>query len=428
MIKMFLKIRNYTMSSKIFIQIASYRDNQLNPTIRDLMDNAMYPENLVFCIAWQHSPEDQWDNLSQYKEDQRFRIIDINSKDSQGVCWARNQIQQLYQDEEYTLQIDSHHRFIKHWDHELIQMYKGALDKGHEKPLFTTYLPSFDPLDDPGQRVQVPWKLDFDRFTPEGVVFFLPSNIPGYETLREPIACRFYSAHFCFTGGKFCTEVPHDPAYYFHGEEISIAVRAFTHGYTLMTPHKIIAWHEYTRRYRKKHWDDHSDWATVNKLSHLRLRKLLGVDGIVNDIDFGPYGLGTVRSLGDYERYAGIEFKTRGVQQYTLDHSLPPNPPLALMDPYLYVFKHCIDIHCSELPYDDYKFIAVIFETRDNQQLFRQDVVENELRDLMAQSGDFYQIWRSFTYTDQIPYRYVVWPFSEKHGWCKKMETVIYGS
>ena len=30
-----------------------------------------------------------------YKDDPRFRIVDINYKDSQGACWARNQLQQI---------------------------------------------------------------------------------------------------------------------------------------------------------------------------------------------------------------------------------------------------------------------------------------------------------------------------------------------
>jgi len=90
--------------SKIFIQIASYRDPQLLPTIKDCIANSKYPENLVFCIAWQHSSEDEWDNLDEFKDDPRFKIIDIDYKDAQGACWARYQIQQLYDGEEYTLQ------------------------------------------------------------------------------------------------------------------------------------------------------------------------------------------------------------------------------------------------------------------------------------------------------------------------------------
>jgi len=407
--------------NKIFIQIASYRDNQLLPTIADCLEKACYPNNLVFGIAWQHAEEDEWDTLDEYRDNPRFKIIDINFKDSQGVCWARNQIQQLYDGEEFTLQLDSHHRFVPNWDLKLILMIKELQEKGHLKPLLTTYLPSFDPSNDPEKRVLVPWKLNYDRFIPEGVVFFLPASIDNFKELSEPIPCRWYSAHFCFTLGSFCKEVQHDPNLYFHGEEITIAVRAYTWGYDLFSPHKLIAWHEYTRKYRKKHWDDNSNWGDRNKKSHDRVRKLLGIDKVENDIDFDCYNLGTERTIGDYEKYAGIRFEDRAIQQYTLDHKLPPNPDA----PYIKIFRHCINIHEKYLPLDDYKFIAVIFEDETGTSINRQDIDRSNIKSLLDQSDRFYRIWRTFEYTIK-PHKYIIWPFSEQHGWCTRIEDVIY--
>ena len=37
--------------------------------------------------------------------------------------------------EKYTLQLDSHHRFVKDWDDKLIKMIKGLQKDGYEKPL-----------------------------------------------------------------------------------------------------------------------------------------------------------------------------------------------------------------------------------------------------------------------------------------------------
>ena len=74
--------------SKIYISIASYRDPQLLPSLHDCIKNADYPENLVFGIAWQHAEEDVWDNLSEFRNDIRFRIADINYKDSKGAGWC----------------------------------------------------------------------------------------------------------------------------------------------------------------------------------------------------------------------------------------------------------------------------------------------------------------------------------------------------
>jgi hypothetical protein len=135
--------------SKIFIQIASFCDPQLVPTIKDMLANAKYPKNLVFAIARQFNPEDGFDNLDEWRDDKRFKILDIPHTDSKGVCWARNLTQQLYKGEKYTLQIDSHMRTIKDWDDILIKMIKGLQKDGYKKPLLTGYVPSFDPENDP---------------------------------------------------------------------------------------------------------------------------------------------------------------------------------------------------------------------------------------------------------------------------------------
>lgn len=405
----------------IFIQIASYRDPQLKNTLRDCIDNAKYPKNLKFCIAHQY---DETEDLSEFEKDKRFIFIKIPYQDSKGACWARNQIQQKYNNEKYTLQLDSHHRFVKDWDDKCIKMIEQLQKKGFKKPLLTGYISSFNPDNDPEERIQEPWKMDFDRFTPEGVVFFLPATIDNHKELNEPVPSRFYSAHFCFTLGKFCKEVPHDPDYYFHGEEISIAVRAFTHGYDLFHPHIVVAWHEYTRRGRQKHWDDHARWHEKNAACHIRNRKLFEMDGEKRDIDFGIYGFGTERTLEDYEKYAGICFKTRGVQQYTLDRKFPPNPaiedPLKYKESFLSVFKHCIDVGYDRLPEKDYEFLAVIFHDENNSELYRRDAGKEEIENMFKDPDGYCKIWREFN-CEKKPYGWIVWPYSASRGWCDQI-------
>ena len=409
---------------KIFIQIASYRDPQLIHTIRDCDMKASDPTKLVYSIALQHSQEDEWDQLYEFKDDPRFKVVDINYKDSKGACWARNQLQQNYDGEEYTLQIDSHHRFVQDWDLELISMYNQLKEKGHEKPLLTGYVSSFDPDNDPAGRIQTPWKMNFDRFIPEGAVFFLPASIDNYKQLTEPIPARFYSAHFAFTTGDFVKEVPHDPEYYFHGEEISIAVRAYTWGYDLFHPHKTVIWHEYTRKGRTKQWDDDKTWGGKNASSHKRNRKLFEMDGEVKDIDFGIYDFGKVRSLLDYEKYSGLSFKKRAVQKYTLDNNLAPNPILSdeeFEQSFTSVFKHCIDLNRAQFVNDDYLFWAVIFEDEKNTQINRIDLNETEVKNLLNTTETFIKVWRTFE-VEKKPSKWIVWPYSESKGWLDKIE------
>lgn len=403
----------------IFVQIASFRDPQLNPTIKDMLENAKYPENLRIGICNQYNPEDDF-NLDEYKDDERFRIDDVIDTDSKGVCWARHMVQQRYSGETYTLQIDSHMRFVKNWDEEMIQMIKDLQDKGYKKPLLTGYVSSFDPDNDPKGRTQEPWRMTFDRFTPEGCVFFLPETIPGWKELKEPITARFYSAHFCFTLGQFATEVQHDPNYYFHGEEISIAVRAYTHGYDLFHPHKVLIWHEYTRKNRTKHWDVDKEWYKKNDASHKRNRELLGVDG---ETFFGDsrFYYGTERTIRDYEKYSGILFEKRAVQQYTIDKKYAPNPyefetEEEWKDSFLSIFKHCIDLSFNMVPETDYDFWVVAFHNEKDETLFRRDADTTEISIMMKDPDRYCKIWREFNTTEKPKY-WVVWPHSISKGW-----------
>ena len=410
---------------KIFVQIASYRDPQLELTIKDMISNAKKPNNLRIGICRQYHPDDKFDTLDDFRNDKRFRILDVLYNESKGVCWARNQVQQLYDGEEYTLQIDSHMRFEKDWDDTLIKMVKQLQKKGFEKPLLTGYVSSFDPDNDPAARVKEPWRMAFDRFIPEGAVFFLPETIPGWQELKQPVPARFYSAHFAFTLGKFSEEVQHDPEFYFHGEEISIAVRAYTHGYDLFHPHKVVIWHEYTRKGRTKQWDDDKNWVEKNNLSHKKNRQLFGMDGEEVDMDFSKYGFGTERTLRDYEIYSGLLFSKRAVQQYTLDKNYPPNPQIfeteeELLASYAQIFKHCIDVSFQQVPEQDYEFWVVAFHDENDITIHRQDADKNEIARMFTDPDGYCKVWREFQ-TAYKPKYWVVWPYSTSKGWCDRL-------
>ena len=290
--------------SNIFIQIAAYRDKQLIPTIKDLLQNAHNPENLTFGICWQH---DETESLDEFKDDPRFRIIDIPYKDSKGCCWARNLTQSLYKDEIYTMQIDSHMRFIPNWDQECVTMIEDLKLKGYKKPMLTGYPPSFFPENDPEKRMKFPTRVVFDKFINQGAINCKPIRINDYDKLTSPIIAKYFSAGFYFTIGQFIKEVPYDPELFFRGEEITMTIRSYTHGYDFFHPHKIILWHEYIRRGAPR-----NHITEASKKSHHRTNVFLGLSGLdPNSIDFSVYGLGSERTFSDYEKFSGIDFKNK---------------------------------------------------------------------------------------------------------------------
>lgn len=418
------------MSDKIYVQIAAYRDPELLPTIRDCIKRADNPENLIFGIAWQRSKDDEWDTLEEFHNDPRFRIIDIDYKDAQGTCWARHLLNEAYDGEKYTLQLDSHHRFVRGWDTKCKKMMDNLIAAGHPKPLLTAYVASYDPDNDPGSRVKEVWRLTFDRFTPEGVIFMLPAPVEEIDMHKLPIPTRFFSAHFMFSFGKFIEEVPYDPNLYFHGEEGTMAVRAYTAGYDLFVPNEIVCWHEYTRKNRVRHWDEKDNgWEKRNDASLKRAKQLLEVDGDKADFDFGKYGFGTVRTKKDYEEYSGIRFEDRAVQQYTLDHYDPPNPfyrnEYARQKSYKNRFRHCIDLWKEQVKETDYDFWVIAFKDENGEDLYRKDADRGEIYSIVQNQetadGNFYNIWREFD-TKKKPHKWIVWPHSESKGWCDPIE------
>lgn len=408
-------------SPTIYVQIAAYRDPELLNTLRDCIEKAKHPESLRFGIAWQHSPYEEWDNLDEFKDDSRFHIIDIDYRDAKGPCWARYQLNRAFSGQKYTLQLDSHHRFTQDWDTTLITMLEGLRSKACPKPLLSSYLPSFDPKNDPGSRVEAPWIMEFDRFAPEGPVHFLPHTIDDYKERVRPVPTRFISAHFIFTDGKFCQEVEYDPTYYFHGEEINLSVRAYMAGYDLFAPHKSVIWHEYLRDGKKKHWDDHNDWLTLDKASHKHNKELLGIDNSISSKVLRK----DLRTLKDYELYAGLEFATRRVHKDTINKKIPPVS--------LNIEQHesglgnyhrmCIDVYKEEFTETDYNVWAVAFEDEHGTEIYRKDADEHEIQNVLSipfEQDKFTHIWRNF-YSDTLPVRWIVWPHSKSKGWMNKL-------
>ncbi len=420
-------MKNAYTNGSIFVQIASYRDKELLPTLRDLLSKADKPKLLHICICWQHSKEDSWDNLDDYINDDRFTIIDINFKDSKGACWARNLIQQHYNKEQFTLQLDSHHRFVEGWDTKLKNMYAGLQLNGSTKPLITTYLPAYDietskPID------LDPWMLSYNFFAKDGPLHTIPEAIPNWKGLGGPIKGRFYSAHFAFTDGSFSKNVQHDPEMYFHGEEISIAARAFTHGYDIYYPHQLIAWHHYGRKTATKHWDDSDTWQDDNIKSYKRVRKLFGINNEKFKPNENKYGFGKIRSLNDYERYAGVRFRDQKIQQFTLDRSYPPNPEYTNKQEYdnsfVKQFKYCIDLGYDQVPHDDYIFWAVSFFNDKDEEVYRQDADPEEIKKLKSDPDGYCKLWRWFTTEENIT-KWRVWPQSKEHGFTDLIEGPI---
>lgn len=408
----------------IFLHLPSYRDPELIPTIKDALDKAKYPERINFGICRQYHPDDKFDDLSEYKDDKRFSIYECLYTEAKGLPWARAVInEQLMGDQDYILQLDSHHRFAQDWDVTLIEMHNQREKQGY-KPILAAYLPLYTPFNDPDGRSMEPWQQQFACFYPHGTIFIRPSLLHGWKEMTEAPFSRFLSGHFCFARTEWAREIKHDPDIYFSGEEINLTVRSYTHGYDMFHPHKLVVWHSTMREERSGmlKWDDDAkhgvDWWNKQNTARAKIRQLFRVED--NGYDLTGYDLGTVRTIEDYEAYAGVNFKTKSVQKHTLDNQYPPNP---IDSPWSKSFYHLVTVHKSELPGNDYSSILIAFDDENGVGIHSKSIDGHQLEAFMNGTPIHYEEF--FPYFDKEPKRMVAWAYSKERGWAERVEHKI---
>ena len=100
--------------TKTYIKLPSLDDTELIPTIKDAVNKADKPENLVFGIFLLYKDQENLDNLVQVTEilnkshGSEFRLMAQEfTEELIGVGVGRKMAESMYEDEDYVLQIDA---------------------------------------------------------------------------------------------------------------------------------------------------------------------------------------------------------------------------------------------------------------------------------------------------------------------------------
>jgi hypothetical protein len=297
------------LDQRIFVQIASYRDPECQWTLRDLFEKATNPDRVFAGVAWQYVPEeDDHCFVAETRPDQ-VRTKLIHARGARGVGWARAQAQKLWRGEEFTLQIDSHMRFEADWDQKLIHMCAQAASP---KSVISCYPPGYTPPDK--LETGYIFSMGAKEFDQDGILMMEGRAIKVEDAPAAPIPGVFCAAGFLFAPSALIREIPSDPNLYFTGEEISLAVRLWTHGWNLFYPNMPIIYHDWDRKRRRTHFNDCADWPALSRRSLNRVNHLLGAQeskdpDVTRDLE--EFGLGRERTLGEYQRYSGVNFARR---------------------------------------------------------------------------------------------------------------------
>lgn len=406
----------------IFVSIAAYRDPELTPTIEHCLARARWPGELRFGVCWQHG---EGEAPPPALDGGRMRVRAVPWHESRGACWARAECMQLYEGEDFFLQLDSHHRFAQDWDAVLLDQ---AEKSGAARPVLSTYAAAFDPWA-PLPPTDQPTVMKFHQFTAQGIPTFLFNAMPGWRGRAGPMRARFVSGHLLFAPGSFVADVPYDPELYFIGEEITLAVRAFTHGYDLFHPSEHVAWHEYTRKLRTKHWDDHLPGQGVDLPWHARdAASLAKVERFLIAPEPGRFGCGSARSFTEYENYAGICFASRYASRAAHrgdEPPLPPPPAADRIEPRHWTVRLAIDPNAlAAEALDNPLFWYVGFHDANGVEVLRDDASRHELSRLISEGSGRIRIERHFT-SARPPARWTVWPTDRGGRWLSRIDGAV---
>jgi predicted 2-oxoglutarate/Fe(II)-dependent dioxygenase YbiX len=298
----------------IFVRVAAYRDPECQWTVRDLFAKAAHPERVFVGVCWQYLPsvDPPTFPITSYADHVRFtRVL---SGESGGVCWARRETEKLWRGEEYTLQIDSHSRFAREWDRLAIEELAACPS---DKPVLSSTPAPYTP---PAQLCEdaLPTVRRADSFAPDGCLRLRGEYLD--RAPPAPLPAAFLAAGLVFSASEVIEEVPYDADLYFEQEEPAYGLRLYTHGWDLFSPGRHLVYHYYRPSQAERlaaprsaglHWEDHRDWGRLNDRARSRFDRLVGRKRPDDDAGADRFGLGTVRTLADYERFSGVDFAAR---------------------------------------------------------------------------------------------------------------------
>lgn len=296
-------------NEKIFVNIASYKDPELQHTVDTLIQRAKKPENLRIVICQQHEID-----KFVYFQYPNVENMTHNYIDSQGVCWARRLVQDRYNDEEYFLQIDSHITMTEDWDEHLKNQIAIVRQRTANKVLFGAYPSHY--RNENGNRIY------HDRVAARTLLrtddkFRHLSGSGGPQDFSEPISSPYINAGMMFGDGSFNRDCLYDPEIYFEGEELLNTLKAFTHGYDLFNPSVHMAWHLYKLWtddpktwivHHQEHDDKHRPIRHWVRAQHAHEKLIKIFTGQMPEV------LGTVRTIAEYEKYINHPILKPGVR------------------------------------------------------------------------------------------------------------------
>lgn len=242
-------------TERIFVSVASYRDPECTHTVRRLLEHAAHPERVRIVVCEQNEASDaSVSALAHEFAPAQLELLSMRARDAHGPLWARLQILDKLQDEDFVLQIDSHTYPAIGWDARCIGEWQRC---GDRRAVLSAYPNNYD-------RARADEEKDM-RTTELSLKYVNADGIPEFQAfpkeMSQPQSSRYWAAGFSFAPSEafrnlgILKGISKD---LFFGEEILLCLVLWTNGWNFYSPSVPLAWHLWDRSYRPTFWEQSS--------------------------------------------------------------------------------------------------------------------------------------------------------------------------
>ncbi|MEM9544368.1 MAG: GlcNAc-transferase family protein [Bacteroidota bacterium] len=228
----------------MFIAMIAYDENDLIQTMENLLDNASHSERLYFGILIKGSKTSFRKFLTKKYSNTRVLFSNKRKKGSRALLWNRIK-NELYEDEQYFLQIEPPNAFSPKWDETLINQLESI---EVPNPIISTLPNHFDSFDENtltqtfgnNSPLQLQ-KTSINSQEDSQLTVLIQPPLKDFEL----VSTQWVSNLLIFTHGRWVKKVRIPDETTDLEEEELLTVTSIQKGYDLRITSETLVWHRY---------------------------------------------------------------------------------------------------------------------------------------------------------------------------------------
>lgn len=299
-----------------FVSIATLEDPEIINTVNTALNNA--DEDVHVGVAFTTDLEYFLDISSQLFKSGKVSLRCINPESNTGVGKGRHAAREMYDGQDYFLQVDAHTNFEKSWDTKIIKLYNEALEETKTDKTILTGIPN--KYLRVGDRIKIDSHVTrYPIFIPNHILHddfpmlqwgaSLLKDFPGkFKNTNKIVPANKFTASFAFGNSKFADFYGLPEESVFFEEEILQTINLLSEGFRLAFPNTELPITHY----------DYDDISNKSELRKMLINVYNGDPGeqLWNNFTKFINDPNNLEKCEYFEKYSGYRLRSKIPAQY----------------------------------------------------------------------------------------------------------------